>query len=104
LGASERRTIGSQKKLPPATLSTIVFSSKEALFKALYPTVRAYFDFGQVEFVGITAGDRIALRLGAPLHETLPAGTCFEVQYRRFSEHVLTWLRVRIEGVPTFQR
>lgn len=55
---------------------TLVFSAKESVFKALYPTVKRIFDFTDVHFMGLdmTAG-KFRIRLLIDLCKEFPKGT-----------------------------
>jgi 4'-phosphopantetheinyl transferase EntD len=56
----------------------IVFSAKESLFKALYPTVNEYFDFDTAQLVDIDIkNQRFKIKLVKPLHSILPKGKVF---------------------------
>ncbi|WP_193161639.1 4'-phosphopantetheinyl transferase family protein [Microbulbifer hainanensis] len=66
---------------------TLIFSMKEALFKALYPQVKKYFDFLDVEVVAIDPKkQKIQLRLIRDLSEKLGAGTEFIGSYWKTGE------------------
>lgn len=53
-----------------------VFSAKEALFKALYPSVRQFFGFEAAEVMPDLATETFTARLSAPLGDHV-AGTCY---------------------------
>lgn len=52
VGEAELRFLETQP-LPTELALTLAFSAKESLFKALYPTVRRYFDFTDAEIVAV---------------------------------------------------
>ena len=64
------------------TLFTLVFSAKESFFKAVFPQVKHYFDFGAVEFIGIDMPARIiTMRCVEHLNARLQPGFAFEAGY-----------------------
>lgn len=65
--------------LPQDLRVTLLFSAKEALYKALYPMVRSFQDFGAAQVCGLD-GNRLRLRLCRPWGPGLPEG--FEVTVR----------------------
>lgn len=61
---------------------TAIFSAKEALFKALYPRVRRYFDFLDVELTACDpASGLLRIELAKNLSAEMPAGRTFEVRH-----------------------
>ena len=65
-------------QLSAARAFTLAFSAKESLFKALYPEVRAYFDFDKAELVSIDWSERtFLLRIRTTLSKTVAAGCVF---------------------------
>lgn len=61
---------------------TTIFSAKEALFKALYPRVRLYFDFLDVELAACDpANGLLRIELAKDLSAEMPAGRAFEVRH-----------------------
>lgn len=71
--AAERRTWFGSTADP--LRATLLFSAKEAFYKAIYPTVRRFVDFTEVEVVAWdTARDELALQptAGGPLAGILP--------------------------------
>lgn len=83
-------------ELTPQTLLTLVFSTKESFFKALYPSVNAYFGF---EAVSVTDIDTRACEVHFVLETALAggrwlAGHRFVAQYREPAPGVLATLVV----------
>ena len=73
------------------TMLTIVFSAKESLFKALFPSVGVYFNFFAVEVINISIEtSSFELRLKQPLTEQLITGTRFKGWFKLESTNVLT--------------
>lgn len=72
---------------------TIVFSAKESLYKALYPEVKAFFDFTAAEVLHLD-GERCAfsLRLQLDLGDRWGMGAVVEGGYRLHDGHVLTYM------------
>jgi len=70
--------------------ATLLFCAKEALFKALYPQVRRYFDFTDARVVGLdsdavaegAASGRLSLELLCSLSARHPAGRHYQACYR----------------------
>lgn len=71
--------------------ATLCFSAKEALFKALFPTVRHVFGFDAARLTGL-GDDKLVLALTQTLHPTLPAGRTFTLWHETGADHVSTWL------------
>lgn len=72
-------------------LVTAVFSAKETLFKALYPTVRGVFGFEAATLVAPPGSASLKLGLTETLGPGFPAGHCFDIQFMLAPDHVLTW-------------
>ena len=70
---------------------TLLFSAKEALYKALYPLVRQFFDFKAVQAIHVTEST-LTLRLCISLGERWPCGSDLVVTYALFPDHVFTML------------
>ncbi|WDE01128.1 4'-phosphopantetheinyl transferase family protein [Thalassomonas actiniarum] len=61
---------------------TLVFSAKESLFKALYPSVGYYFDFSAAQIIDLnTENHSFCLRLTETLTPALTAGASFNGQF-----------------------
>lgn len=74
-------------------VATFAFSAKEALYKCLFPTVQAYFDFQDAEVTEIdTATLRFETRLRVPLAGGLRAGDAFDGRFQLADEYVVTAL------------
>ena len=81
---------------------TLVFSAKESLFKALYPSVNRYFDFldASVTAFKIKSNTKdfnnetfiLTLRLNTDLNTKLHEGKCFSISYQWVNKGVLTFL------------
>ncbi len=72
---------------------TLLFSAKEALFKALYPQVRRFLDFQAAQVVALTP-ERLQLRLVEDWSERWPRGSVLDIRYACLAEHVCTALRL----------
>lgn len=77
-----------------AWLSTLVFSLKESLFKALYPLVRRRFYFQDAELLEYADDGRVRLRLLTPLSAAWPAGAELEGQFVQLEERLLTLVAI----------
>ena len=86
----ERRRLASARD--PALFSTLVFSAKETLFKALYPTVQRFFGFHCAELAAASDETHVTLALTEMLHPDLPRGLCFDVAYEVRNDRVMTWM------------
>jgi enterobactin synthetase component D len=72
---------------------TAVFSGKEALFKALYPRVRHYFDFHAARLVSLDwMQGRLVLDLTRDLGSSYRAQDRFDLGVRQEDDRVLTYL------------
>ncbi|MDV5171346.1 4'-phosphopantetheinyl transferase [Photobacterium rosenbergii] len=69
---------------------TLLFSAKEAIFKALFQQVRRYFDFLDVS---LTLIDHLSLcfRLNVDLGEKLPVGTQIKVYWMKQQSRIITY-------------
>ncbi|MDU8913965.1 4'-phosphopantetheinyl transferase [Aestuariicoccus sp. MJ-SS9] len=76
----------------PDLAATLCFSAKETLYKALYPTVRAFFGFDSAQLTGLPEGGGLTLTLTKSLHPDLPRGRSFDIRYETDASHVLTWV------------
>lgn len=91
----ERSLIARQTTLPRDRLATLLFSAKETLFKALYPTVGRFFGFDCAELRALPANGRVRLHLTQTLCHGLSEDKGFGVSFQNTADHVLTWLAVR---------
>jgi enterobactin synthetase component D len=72
---------------------TAVFSAKEALFKALYPRVRDYFDFRAARLIELAWGPgRLVLELTQDLGSHYHRNDCFTLGVTRDESRVMTHL------------
>jgi enterobactin synthetase component D len=83
-----------ERQEQPNTLSeavyyTLLFSAKESLYKALYPTVQRFFDFQAAE-LHQTAPGQFEIALRESLHPELPAGQGFPVYCQLAAEQIFT--------------
>jgi 4'-phosphopantetheinyl transferase EntD len=71
---------------------SVIFSAKEALFKALYPEVGRYFDFLDVRLSNVDVEhSALELSLNGDLSPLLISGCMFKVFWRTIDNSVLTW-------------
>jgi enterobactin synthetase component D len=77
-----------------AWLTTVTFSLKESLFKALYPLVRRRFYFQDAELLEWDASGRARLRLLINLGRNWPAGSLLEGQFSATDEHLLSLIAI----------
>lgn len=79
---------------------TLVFSAKESLFKALYPSVNRYFDFLDVIVAVFKPKTKerdnstgiLTLKLNTDLNTELHQGKCFSIFYQWVNKGVLTFI------------
>lgn len=82
-----------------AWLISLTFSSKESLFKALYPLVQQRFYFQDAELLHWDADGQLQLRLLRALGPDWPAGSLLSGQHARLDTHVLSLI-----GIPAATR
>lgn len=75
--------------------ATLVFSAKEALFKALYPTVGAFFGFECAILSEPIREGNLTLKLSQTLAPTLVSGLVFRLSFVVEGDMVRTWLARR---------
>lgn len=69
---------------------TITFSAKESFFKAAFPLVGRYFDFGAIALQEISEADRsLKFELTAALAPSLPAGKTIVAHYEMISPSLI---------------
>jgi len=74
-------------------VATILFSGKECLYKALYPEVRAYFDFLDAEAIKLDfTNSQITFCLVKALSLSLPPGTRVVIAWQVGEEEVVTYV------------
>lgn len=97
LSGQERQRLVSAP-LTWSELVTLIFSAKESLFKALYPSVGRYFDFLDVALLELDLRhQRFLVQLQVALSPDLPAGMVFEGRWHGESAQVLTGIIRNIE-------
>lgn len=70
---------------------TIIFSSKESLFKALHPHTKFYFDFLDATLINLTPKDnQFEIKLNKTLNESLTENMVFKGIYKISYENILT--------------
>ncbi|WP_102796136.1 4'-phosphopantetheinyl transferase family protein [Bowmanella denitrificans] len=87
----EEQALLSGQKLDAALFVTRVFSAKEAIFKALYPYVQAYFGFEAVSLRCIE-GEYLGFVLNKNLHPDYQRGQSLWVQSLNENTHILSLL------------
>jgi len=73
---------------------SLTFSSKESLFKALYPLVRRHFYFQDAELLEVAADGSLSLRLLIDLHPDWPAGSQLTGQFAEFEGYLLSLVAI----------
>jgi enterobactin synthetase component D len=79
--------------LPRESRVTLLFSAKEALFKALYPQARRFHDFKAARLQGID-GNGLRLQLSKPWGDHLPEGFEVTVRFAVCDGHVYSLARL----------
>jgi enterobactin synthetase component D len=73
---------------------SLTFSSKESLFKALYPLVQRHFYFQDAELLEVAADGSLSLRLLVDLHPDWPAGSLLAGQFAEFEGYLLSLVSI----------
>ncbi|MBQ0758913.1 MAG: 4'-phosphopantetheinyl transferase EntD [Zhongshania sp.] len=97
LGASvcsaDERRLAAQHFSDQTLSLTLIFSAKEALFKALYPLIGSYFDFLDVRVSGINIPRKeLQLTLNRDLSSCLLRGQTMTAHWRETPKSVMTWV------------
>ena len=83
----ELSAVASAGAFDVAQALTLIFSAKEAFFKASYAAVNDYFDFSVASLVDLDTQEKIArLRLHNTLGPGFPAGAIFDIHYEVLSD------------------
>jgi enterobactin synthetase component D len=78
---------------PPLSF-TLLFSAKEALFKALYPLCHHYIDFKEVEWLGVD-GENWEIRLASNRAEIKSLNRVYRGQWQKGQDLVMTSIRLK---------
>ena len=71
---------------------TFLFSAKETLFKALFPSVKTYFDFLDAEVIKFSLDQKeLHIELKKTLSASIAAKQIFIISYKEEVDHVLTY-------------
>ncbi|MFI2811733.1 MULTISPECIES: 4'-phosphopantetheinyl transferase [Microbulbifer] len=85
----------------PALGTTVLFSAKESLFKALYPLARDYFEFTDVGLAtAYPSKGLLQLEALRDLSAIVHRGQVFRLGFRRHGGGILTWLVDGAESRP----
>lgn len=68
---------------------TLIFSAKESLFKALFPTVRCFFGFEEASCLSIDY-QHLTLELHSQKEQLVPFNRKYQLQWFLFDDHVIT--------------
>lgn len=80
-------------EMPFSDALTLNFSAKESLFKALYPSVRHYFDFLDAQMTVLDLQQQVfELQLQTRLSPEFQAGSRFQGSFRKMADKVSTFL------------
>jgi len=76
----------------PDLLTTLLFSAKETLFKALFPSVGRYFRLTDMVVCSLNIAERtLFLELARDFNERLPRKTRFRIDFLFRATNVVTW-------------
>jgi enterobactin synthetase component D len=79
-----------------ARLFDLIFSAKETLFKALYPSCSIFFDHQDAEVIEINSTQNILqIRLLRSLGNYWHKSQVFDVNFDYISEELITWLYIK---------
>lgn len=96
--------LSSSIALPIEKVTTLIFSAKESLFKALYPWVKNWFDFSAAEVKHIDLiKNEIELELQYELTPLLRKGTRFIAHFSNKPKHTTTYIACRLPELTTAQ-
>lgn len=83
------------------TALTLVFSSKEAVFKCLHPVVGHVFGYHDVRWIGVDAAERtFTVRLARTLTREYPAGTTLTGRFDLDGRQVHTGMMIPSDAAP----
>lgn len=91
LTVTERHMIRNSSFGDLQRLSTLFFSAKEAVFKAIFPRIKQYVNFVDVEVLEIPTFNVLRLVTKVNLGNRLQKGAVFFVGFQFVGQHVLTW-------------
>ncbi len=85
--------------LPIELATTLIFSIKETVYKAVYPQVKKIFDFTEVKVVGVD-NQQVTVRLSSLALPAQLSTNIWKVNYWQSADEVLTWQVISLES-PT---
>ncbi len=90
-----------QSKLDINTLFTLVFSAKESLYKALYPTINLFFSFDFIEVISIDLDHSIVtFHVAKNIGNKIISGTQFNCYYQMINNtHCLTYCAIELSAI-----
>ncbi|MFW7380899.1 MAG: 4'-phosphopantetheinyl transferase family protein [Oligoflexus sp.] len=85
-------------------LFTLIFSAKESLFKALYPTVQNYFGFQAAHIIKIDQeSGHFIIELAEKIHPDITAPTSFNGRFIQLNDKVVTLIKIKSDCEATIQ-
>lgn len=89
-------------QLAPAEVFTLIFSAKESLFKALYPSVNRYFGFDAATVVELDTNHyTVHLKLNSQLGQIWPCGTVIKAHYKELvTDTLATYVEIYSHELP----
>jgi 4'-phosphopantetheinyl transferase EntD len=82
--------------------ATVLFSTKESIYKAIYPTVQRFVDFREVSLVFEEESGRLSPQLLGKLSDEL-AGCGLEIGFRLYGRLVASWAVLRKQDSQRFR-
>ena len=80
-------------------LFTLIFSAKESLFKALYPTVQSYFGFQAAQIIDIDRkSGRFIIELTQEIHPDIATPTAFKGRFIQLNDKVVTLIKIKSDS------
>ncbi|HDI3197776.1 4'-phosphopantetheinyl transferase family protein [Vibrio cholerae] len=92
LSKYENRLVSIYYSNHESLISTLIFSAKESIYKAVYPESTSKFDIRVFELTSIPENGELTFRLLQPLSKSLKKGYRFIVNYSILEEMVITWI------------
>lgn len=91
IGSAAEMAVGTRAGMPFATWATLLFSAKESLFKALYPSVGRYFHFPDAQAESLDwQANLLHLRLRSTLTTRHHAGALYAIDFALNREALVT--------------
>lgn len=91
VATDDEMALGPRHGISAESWLTLLFSGKESLFKALYPSVGTYFDFLEASVTQLDVHAAVfTLRLNVRLSPQHESGSTYAIHFRQEGNHVIT--------------